>query len=214
MTNSLYIIAEAAQGYEGSVAVSKLLVRSAKMAGADAIKFQVVYAADLAEEGYQHYSLFKSLEMPLEAWREVRDFARENAIDFIIDIFGDISYELAQTIKADGVKIHSTSFFDDTLIEKATSLPAHTYFSVGGIELDEMKDMIQKHNLLQHKDISILYGFQSEPTPIESNNLLRIPVLREKTGINNVGFMDHSDGRRRLYHSPLICSSWFGCACF
>ena len=41
--------------------------------------------------------------------------------------------------------------------------------------------------------VSILYGFQAEPTPIGANNLARISILRERTGLN-VGFMDHSDG--------------------
>jgi sialic acid synthase SpsE len=191
---NVYVIAEAAQGYEGSVEISKLLIRSAKMAGADAIKFQVVYVDELAEKGYQHYDLFKSLEMPTQSWMEIREYVRENELDFVVDIFGNRSYQLAKEIKPDGIKIHSTSFFDETLITKTLSLPTHIYFSVGGIFLDELKGLVQTHDFLQKKNISILYGFQAEPTPIESNNLLRIPALRDTTGIKSIGFMDHSDG--------------------
>lgn len=189
-----YIIAEAAQGYEGSVQVSKLLVRAAKIAGADAIKFQVVYCDDLAEKGYQYYDLFKSLEMSDHQWIEIREFAKENEIDFVIDIFGSKSYELANRLKPDGIKIHSTNFFDNILIEKVLKFPGEIYFSVGGIHPSEILSLCRKYQLDQKQNVHILYGFQSEPTPLESNNLLRIPELRKHCGIKSVGFMDHSEG--------------------
>ncbi len=192
--NKPYIIAEAAQGYEGSVEISKLLIRSAKLAGADAIKFQIVYADDLAEKGYQYYDLFKSLEMSIDNWQEIRNDAHDKKIDFIIDIFGHNSYELALILKPDGVKIHSTSFFDQKLIEKILLLEGAVYFSIGGIYQEEVLSLIQKYNLNQRNNLHILYGFQAEPTLLPSNNLLRIPELRKYTGIESIGFMDHSDG--------------------
>ena len=38
------IIAEAAQGFEGNPTLAKLLARGAVRAGADAVKFQLIYA--------------------------------------------------------------------------------------------------------------------------------------------------------------------------
>lgn len=192
--NKEYIIAEAAQGYEGSVQVSKLLIKGAKVAGADAIKFQVVYADDLAEKGYQYYDLFKSLEMSEADWLEIRSFAKKQQIDFIIDVFGSQSYNLALLLEPDGLKIHSTNFFDYPLIEKILQFQGEIYFSVGGIHPEEILSICKNYNLDQKKNIHILYGIQSEPTPLEANNLLRIPELRKYTGINSIGFMDHSNG--------------------
>lgn len=189
-----YIIAEAAQGFEGNKDVSKLLVRSAAVAGADAIKFQLVYADDLAEKGYEYYDLFKSLEMPDEDWLEVRDLARKLNVDFVLDLFGPESIRLAKTIKADGVKIHSTCFFDEEFIKGVLGLGTAVYLSAGGIRFDEVEMALKKFEFRKHKNFVLMYGFQSEPTPVESNNLGRIPVLREKLGVKDVGFMDHSDG--------------------
>ncbi len=64
---SVEIIAEAAQGYEGNVTQARLLARAAARAGADAVKFQLVYADELATPDYQYYDLFRNLEMPAEA---------------------------------------------------------------------------------------------------------------------------------------------------
>ena len=58
-----FIIAEAAQGYEGNPEIAKLLVIAAAKAGADAIKFQIIYADDIAVPNYQYYNLFKQLDI-------------------------------------------------------------------------------------------------------------------------------------------------------
>jgi len=188
-----YIIAEAAQGYEGSVEIAKLLVKAAVASKADAIKFQVVYASDLCEEGYQHFELFKQLEMSDQEWSILRYQAKKNNIHFIVDVFGDKSIELARKIDVDAIKLHSTTFFDEKLASGVFSMDKRTYISVGGVEPEEIDAFVERHNLKSRNNVAILFGYQSEPTPIESNNLLRINVLKERTGLE-VGFMDHSDG--------------------
>ena len=82
MKNETYIIAEAAQGYEGSLDIAKLLIKAAQTANADAIKFQVVYADGVCEKNYEHYDLYKQLELSQEEWQEIRDFAKEKKLDF------------------------------------------------------------------------------------------------------------------------------------
>ena len=189
----LYIIAEAAQGFEGSVEIACLLVRGAATAKSHAIKFQLVYANELCEKGYQYYELFKQLEMTTNEWQSVRDLAKESGLDFIVDVFGPKSLEVGRKIDCDGFKLHSTTFFDNDLSNAVLELNKPTYISVGGIEPDEIDSFIERNNLRSKDNVSILYGFQAEPTPIGANNLARISILRERTGLN-VGFMDHSDG--------------------
>ena len=49
------ISAELAQGYEGKVDIAKQLIDSAKLAGADYAKIQVVYADELSTSDYKDY---------------------------------------------------------------------------------------------------------------------------------------------------------------
>lgn len=194
-----YIIAEAAQGYlpiegsVGSVDTALLLVRGAVVARADAVKFQVVYVSELAQPGNPYYETFLSLELPDNQWARVSGFAREQEIDFLVDVFGSQSLQVARVCDVSGVKIHSTSFFDHQLVSEVLALGCPVYFSVGGIEIHEILAFIEKHGLHRRTDVTLLYGFQSEPTPTDMNHLLRIPRLRELTGLP-VGFMDHADG--------------------
>lgn len=195
----VYIIGEAAQGYlplegdVGSADTALLLVKAASAAGADAVKFQIVYAEELAQPGNVHYDIFRRLEMECEAWDRVRTFSRDLGIGFLCDVFGGRSLDVARSVEVDGIKLHSTTFFDHDLIDQAFSLGCPAFLSIGGIELDELRDFIVRHAVEDRGDVTLLYGFQDEPTPIGQSNLSRIPTLRDETGLP-VGFMDHTDG--------------------
>ena len=146
--NQTYIIAEAAQGYEGSVDIAKLLIKAAHAAKADAVKFQVVYADGVCEKNYEHYDLYKQLELTQEEWQEVRDFAKQCELDFIVDVSSNISFNVIKNINVDGVKLHSTNFFNDELIENMLSLNKKFYLSIGGIKNNEIVDFISRHSVL------------------------------------------------------------------
>jgi sialic acid synthase SpsE len=64
------------------------------------------------------------------------------------------------------------------------------YLSIGGVTNIEIIDFISRYKLSNSNTV-ILFGFQAEPTPIESNNLLRIDSLKKLTNLD-IGFMDHS----------------------
>lgn len=192
--SDLYIIAEAAQGYEGSVEVSKLLVRAAAAGGANAIKFQMVYAEDLALPGYEYYELFQSLELSQDQWQVIYRYTQELKLDFIVDVFGERSFQIARNIGVNRIKLHSTSFHDTRLMQQVFDLGIYVYLSIGGIHPAELNEAVNQYGLNKKNNICILYGFQSEPTPIESNNLARISALRNTYGVESIGFMDHSDG--------------------
>ena len=63
------IIAEIAQGYEGDPKLAELLVKGALVAGADAVKIQIIFADELCVPDYPYYDLFKSLEMDESVWQ-------------------------------------------------------------------------------------------------------------------------------------------------
>ncbi len=188
-----FIIAEAAQGYEGDPMIARLLVRAAAKAGADAVKFQIIYADDVAVSHYQYYELFRQLEMSAQEWGDVRDTAREFGISFYTDISGPRSLDIADKLDVDGVKIHSTCFFESPLLDWALSANVPALLSVGGIAEDEVKSLIAERGLAGSQLATIMHGYQAEPTPTDKNALARIPRLRDIYGID-IGFMDHADG--------------------
>ncbi|MCC7418358.1 MAG: N-acetylneuraminate synthase family protein [Acidobacteria bacterium] len=190
---SITIIAEAAQGYEGSETLACLLVRAAAVAGADLVKFQLVYADEIATPDYQHFRLFRSLEMPDDAWAAVAAQASRSGIATAFDVFGARSLELARRLGARAVKIHATDFFHDALVGHAIDALPEVFFSAAGIHLDEIRRFVERCGTRADR-LTLLHGFQAEPTATGDNHLRRIAALAAALPGLRIGFMDHAEG--------------------
>ncbi len=187
------VIAEAAQGFEGDVTLGKLLVRGAASAGADLVKFQLVYVDELATPDYIHYELFKQLEMPHEHWQAIVDEARLCSIGIVFDVFGPRSLDLAIELGADAVKIHASDVFNHTLVTEVLRRAPLTFVSTGGVEAAEIEEFLRRHADACSR-VTLLCGFQAEPTATSDNNLARLGALRARFPVIGLGFMDHADG--------------------
>lgn len=191
---ALTVVAEGAQGFEGDPALARLLARAAAEGGADLVKFQLVYADELALPAYRHYELFRSLEMPEAAWRSVADEAAERRIGLAFDVFGPRSLAAAVSLGAKALKIHSTDFFNHELVRASMATGLDVWFSIGGITLDEVADFLATHRTRRPDQLTLLFGFQAEPTALEDNHLGRFTTLRRMFPDLRLGFMDHAAG--------------------
>ena len=190
------IIAEAAQGFEGELKLACLLVRAAAAAGADAIKFQLVYADEIAAADYKYYDLFKKLEMSPHAWRQVAKEAKKLGIGLYFDVFGLRSLRQAVSLRAGGLKIHATDFYHDALLERALQSGLNVLISCAGLGEQDLLDLFERHPGARASHVTFLHGFQAEPTPLAANNLNRLVSLSEICRPAGIGFMDHSDGAK------------------
>jgi len=193
--NSLIVIAEAAQGYEGDPGLAHALVRAAASAGADALKFQLVYADELSTPDYKHYQLFRSLEMSDDAWRALANYARKANLPLMLDVFGPRSLAVAVEIGAAAVKVHSTDMINVGLLQDvAASKAPLILLSTGGCSRDEIAEALA---ILRDKDLVLLHGYQGYPTPLEANQLGRLRALGAMAATTQrsiparLGFADH-----------------------
>ena len=212
------IVAEAAQGFEGDPKLARLLVRAARAGKADVVKFQLVFADELATRDYPYYGLFKGLEMPEEAWQAVAADAREAGLGLAFDVFGERSLELALRLGASAVKLHASDFFNRRLVDAVFAQAPHVYLSLGGVEYADVKALVERHGFAGSKDpaynppdtagadadvgrvfrpggkLTLMFGFQGEPTSIDQNHIARLTALRAAFPGVAIGFMDHADG--------------------
>jgi N,N'-diacetyllegionaminate synthase len=187
------LVAEAAQGFEGDPTLARLLVRAAAAAGADMIKFQLVYADELARPDYPYYQLYRGLEMPAAAWEQSATEAARRDIDLAFDVFGPRSIEVAAGLGARAVKLHVSDFFNRDLLDAALAAVPEVFFSVGGIRVEEIASLLDRYPSDPRSRLTMLVGFQAEPTPIHLNHLARLGIFRERFPGLRLGFMDHSD---------------------
>lgn len=195
MKNKLKIIAEIAQGFEGNFTQSKLLINAAAKSGADAVKFQLVYADELATVDYQYYSLFKDLEMSEVQWKDLSDYAISLGSKLIVDVFGEKSLETAENIGMDTVKVHGTDVTNLGLLESISSSSIKmVILGLGGAHLKEIENALK---ILNSKSLILLCGFQGYPTKTIDNHISRMNVIKEKAKTIHtdfeMGFADHPE---------------------
>lgn len=190
----LEIIAEAAQGFEGNLEQAKLLAKAAATAGADIIKFQLVYADELSTEDYKIHSFFKKLEMNNDSWAELNSYCINLKINLCFEIFGQKSLNLAKLLQVKVVKIHGTDITNIDLLESlARSNIKDVLLGVGGAHWNEIKNAV---SILSNKNLSLLLGFQDYPTRTEDNQIERLITYKSKVSkIHSkfkIGFADHT----------------------
>ena len=192
--DNVTIVAEAAQGFEGNPTIAVLLVRAAAAAKADVVKFQLVYADELAAPHYEYFGLFKSLEMPDAAWRAVADEAVKHGLKLAFDIFGLRSLNLAMKLGSAAVKLHVSDFFNEPLFDAAVRSSPQVYFSVGGISAQEVRAGLARYDDTALSKLTMMVGFQAEPTKLADNHIRRLETWRQRHPNMRLGFMDHADG--------------------
>jgi len=197
------VIAELAQGYEGNFEQAKLLLNAAASAGADAAKYQLVYADELATPEYEYYELFRSLEMKDEEWGLIAKAASDLNIELQFDIFGSRSLALAERLGVKAVKLHGTDINNQGLLEEIRRSGINVVMlGAGGAFSSEVDTAV---DLLSGKQVTVILGFQGYPTPVKSNQIARIQLLSRKKfklgGRVTLGFADHADPTSDLRHA-------------
>jgi N,N'-diacetyllegionaminate synthase len=192
--STIEIVAELAQGFEGDVVQAALLVKAAAAAGADAAKFQMVYADELAAPDYQHYRLFSSLELDDHAWDQLMQLATRKGVALQADVFGPRSLALAERLGIQTIKLHPTDVANRGLLTAvAASAIPRVLLGAGGTHLAELTTALE---LLAKKAVVVLLGFQGYPTATEDNQIARVSYLREWLHRHHpqvaVGFADHA----------------------
>lgn len=203
------IICEAAQTYEGSFDIARLLVRAAINAKANAVKFQVFKADELATKEYKHYALFRKLEFNAEQWGQLISQAHNGGISMIADVFGISSAKMLLARGIDGFKIHATDIKNLPLLEFLARSKKSLLLSVGGSYQEEIEVAVATLQKNHASEIVLMHGFQSYPTLLPDTNLNKLKMLRKTFGLP-VGFADHIDGDHRLRYDLCVLAMGMG----
>jgi sialic acid synthase SpsE len=171
--------------------LAQLLVKGALLADADAVKLQLIFADELCVPSYYYYDLFKSLEMEEAVWHEIVRTVHDAGKYIYLDVYGNRSLELAVALNVDGVKISTTDFYNKPLIKNSLASMSRVFISIGGVSVADLDELT---NFIDPKKVTLMFGFQAEPTEVGDNNLSRIRTIKDRYKEFDIGFMDHSLG--------------------
>lgn len=202
-----YIIAELSANHNGRLQTALDTISEAKRRGAAAIKLQT-YSADTMTidcstedfvirgglwDGYQLYDLYKQAQTPYEWHKAMFDHARDIGITCFSTPFDETAVDLLENLNVPAYKVASFEAADLPLIEYIASTKKPMIMSTGMASYDEIEEMVTTAQDAGCKDLILLHCISSYPAPLEQSNLMTIPDLRKKLGVQ-VGLSDHTTG--------------------
>ncbi len=199
----IYVIAEAGLNHGGNKERALALVRAAKWAGADAVKFQTFRAERLAstqpatlghtKDQPNLQALFKKLELPFDAFRALHKEAKRIGIEFLSTPFDEESADFLDELGVSAFKIASGDITHRPLIEHVGRKGKPILLSTGMSTAEEIEHAIDWMHTQTNDQVILLHCVSSYPARMEELNLKSVQYLRDRFGLP-VGFSDHSVG--------------------
>lgn len=190
--NKTYVIAEIGINHRGDIELAKQLIDSAVKAGVDAVKFQTYLTEKRAPAGNKEiFDILKTLELPFEAFKELKEYTKQYNVDFFSTPFDKESVDYLENIGTDIYKIASFDIVNHQLLKDVASTGKPVILSVGMSNLDEIK---QAYKILKKgtDKIAILHCISSYPTDEKDAKLTNIFKLKEEFDCV-IGQSDHTN---------------------
>lgn len=201
------IIAEAGDNHNGNIDLAYKLIDVAVDAQADYVKFQTFKTeviiskyAKMAEYQIKNigieqsqFKMLKQLELPFNAFKELKKYAVKKGIGFMSTPFDIESTEYLASIDIDIFKIPSGEITNLPYLEKIASYRKPIIMSTGMSNIEEIRSAINVLKRNGCNDISILHCNTQYPTPFEDVNLRAMLSLKNEFDVQ-VGYSDHTLG--------------------
>lgn len=190
--NRTYIIAEIGINHRGDIKIAKQLIDSAARSGVDAVKFQTYITEQRAPKGNNEvFKQLKDLELPFEAFKELRDYTKQYDMDFFSTPFDKESVEYLESIGTDLYKIASFDITNHRLLAEVAKTGKPVIISVGMSNLDEIRGA---YRLLSKgtENIAILHCISSYPTQEKDAKLSNLVKLQKEFDCI-IGQSDHTN---------------------
>ena len=201
------VVAEVSGNHAGKIENCIDLIRAAKFAGADAVKFQTYTADSLTldvempdfkipssspwSKYRTHYALYESAFTPWEWHPLLFQVARELNLIAFSSPFDESAVDFLESINCPIYKLASPEINHIPLIQKIASTGKPIIISLGVATENELNRAILEFSKLSSAEIGILQCDTSYPASSENSNLLQIPYLRQRYH-HKIGFSDHT----------------------
>ena len=207
--NKTLIIAEAGVNHNGKISLAKKLIKEAKKAGADYVKFQTFITEDLVSKNlkkvkYQiikknkkesQFSMLKKLELSQSDFKTLYKYCKKINIKFLSTAFDIKSLHFVNSLNPDYLKIPSGEIDNLPLLKEMTKFKKKIILSTGMSSLkqiDRTFNFLRKNGVPASK-ITILHCNSDYPTPIKDVNLNVLKSFKTKFK-TEVGYSDHTLG--------------------
>ena len=206
-----YIIAEIGANHNGDIELAKKIIDSAKLCGADAVKFQSWTPKTLiAKEEYErnqsyddgdggkkHFGSLKEMVQKYylreEQHFELKAYCEKIGIDFCSSPFSKLEVDLLVKLDVPFLKIASMDINNLELLKHMAKTQKPILLSTGMSTISEIEQAVKTIEAEGNKQIIILHCISIYPPEYEDIHLNNIKMLQQ-TFDYPIGFSDHTIG--------------------
>ncbi len=210
---SIFIIAEIGINHNGDVEIAKQLIDVAKLAGADAVKFQkrtidFVYKKEMLDSprespwGTTQREQKAGLEFGLEEYKEIDAFCKEKRIEWFASAWDLESQNFLQQFDCKYNKIASAMIVYEDLLMKVASEKKHTFISTGMTVFEQIDRAIEIFKMAGCP-FELMHCVSTYPMADEDANLNCIKTLRDRYQCD-VGYSGHEVGLAVSYAAAAL----------
>ena len=186
------------------IEAAKLMIKEAGNAGADAVKFQIYKAENLASKFalaywdtksnpvFNQYQLFKKYDkLGLDDYRELAKYANNVGVDFIATPFDEESALFVAEVSP-VIKIASADLTNIPFLTYIAQLEKPIILSTGAADISEIYEAVSVISNYGNSQIALLHCILEYPTPYNDANLNMIKHLKSVFPDYVVGYSDHT----------------------
>jgi len=193
------VIAELGTSHNADIVKAREMTAAAAEAGADCVKFQMVFADEILHPNtgeitlpggrIKLYDRFKELETPVEFYLEIKNYVESLGLLFLCTPFGHKSASILKQIQPKVIKIASPELNFTSLIEEIAEWKLPVLLSSGVSRLSDIEEALDIFS--DKQQICLLHCVTAYPAPETDYNLRVLQNLSAIFDIS-VGVSDHS----------------------
>ena len=206
---STFIVAEMSANHGGKIEKALKIVRSAKSAGADALKLQT-YKADTitinckkkdfkipkTSPWYKYktlWNLYDKAHTPWDWHRRIFDEGKKVGLEVFSTPFDNSSVEFLESLNTPAYKIASPEITNIPLLKKVGKTGKPIILSSGISNYSDLELAVNTIRDTGNNQIAILKCTSAYPSPSNEANLLTIPSISNDFNVIS-GISDHTEG--------------------
>ena len=216
---SIYIIAEIGINHNGSLDIAKQLIKGAKRAGVDAVKFQkrvpercvppdqwhIERDTPWGRMSYIDYR--RKIELSLSDYREIDRYCKELGIDWTASCWDEESVDFISRFDVPFYKTASASLTDLPLLRKTRATGKPMMISTGMSSMEEIIAAVEAIGITDERgepNLMIAHSTSTYPCRLDELNLRMIQTLKHRYPTVPIGYSGHEIGLAPSYAAATL----------
>ncbi|MBQ9550858.1 MAG: N-acetylneuraminate synthase family protein [Lachnospiraceae bacterium] len=196
------IIAELGMTHDGSLGQAKCMIKAAAECGVDAVKLQThISEAETVRnapkppyfKGEGRYEFFKRTAFDMDQWKELKECAAENKVEFISSPFSIEAIDFLLELGIDCFKVPSGEITNIPYLVHLAEAKVPVIVSSGMSSLKELDECMEIF-LKRSSNVALMQCTSEYPCGPEHVGLNIIDLFKERYPGVPLGFSDHTSG--------------------